>query len=42
MISSDPDVAFSDAIKNPVIVSIIDAAGNIREGEVAIPPPPGE
>ena len=30
MIPSDPGVAFSDAIKNPVIVSIADAAGNIR------------
>ncbi len=40
MIPSSPGVAFLDAIKNPVVVSIVDAAGNIREGEVAIPPPP--
>ena len=30
MIPSDPGVDFSDAIKNPVTVSITDAAGNIR------------
>ena len=42
VIPSDPGIGFSDAIKNPVIVSIVDAAGNIREGEVAIPPPPAE
>ena len=42
MIPSDPGVAFSDAIKNPVVVSIVDADGNIREGEVAIPLPPAE
>ena len=40
MIPSDPGVAFSNAIKNPVVVSIVDAGGNIREGEVAIPPHP--
>ena len=42
MIPSDPRVAFSDAIKNPVVLSIVDADGNIREGEIAIPPPPAE
>lgn len=41
-IPSDPGVAFLDAIKNPVIVLIVDAQGNIREGEVVIPPPPAE
>ena len=30
VIPPDPEVVFSDAIQNPVIVSIIDAAGNIR------------
>ena len=42
VISANPRVIFSDAIQNPVIVSIIDVAGNIRRGEVAIPPPPAE
>ena len=30
MIPSYPEIDFSDAIKNPVIVSITDAAGNVR------------
>ncbi len=30
MIPSDPGVDFSDAIKNPIIVLIADAAGNIH------------
>ena len=40
VISADPGVDFSDAIQNPVIVSIMAAAGNIRRGKVATPPLP--
>ena len=39
VIPSGPGIDFLDAIRNPVIVSIIDADGNIREGEGVIPPP---
>ena len=42
VIPSNPEVVFSDAIQNPVIVSIVDAAGDIRGGTVAIPPPAAE
>ena len=41
-IPSAPHIGFLDAIQNPVVVSIIDVAGNIREGEVEIPPPPAQ
>ena len=40
VIPSNPRIVFSDTIQTPVIVSIIDATGNIHEGEVAIPPLP--
>jgi hypothetical protein len=40
VIPSNLGVAFSDAIQNPIIVSIIDTVENIRDGEVAILPSP--
>ena len=42
VIPSSPNIGFAQAIRNPVVVSIVDADGNIREGEVVIPPPPAE
>ena len=42
VIPSNPNIGFLDAIQNPVIISILDVEGNLREGEVAIPPPPVE
>ena len=42
VIPSDLAVASSDSVQNPVIVSTMDAAENIRRGEVAIPLPPAE
>ena len=36
-IPSNPNIAFSDAIKNPVLVTIIDKQGNISYSEVNIP-----
>ena len=42
VIPSNPNIGFLQAIQNPVIISILDEAGNIREGLVEIPPPPAE
>ena len=42
VIPSDSGIDFLNAIQNPVIISIIDVAGDMREGEVAIPPPVAE
>ena len=37
-IPSNPNIAFSDAIKNPVLIAIVDKQGNISYSEINIPP----